>query len=160
MALVADRLGPIIKSARDKILSVASESGYFPGGVHGHEPKSAPSAAELSIAVWLVDIKPIPLRSGLSVTSARVPMMARIHKGMITEPQDDIDPDLASASSFLLAQLTADFGISGAYIDLLGAHGDPLGSTFGYLPIDSTIFRVTETVIPFIVDDVFDQEDQ
>jgi hypothetical protein len=84
-------------------------------------------------------------------------MMGRVYSSMMAEPQDRIDIDLSAATSYLLAQLTGDFGIIGAYIDLLGAYGDGLGSDFGYITQDRTVFRVSDITIPFICDDVFDQ---
>lgn len=152
-----DRLGPIIATALDKLSSTAAASGYFPGGTLTHEPKSAPTSG-LTFACWLSEIKPIALRSGLAVTSARVEIFGRIYSNMLAEPQDQIDIDLAKASSYMLAQLTGDFGIDGAFIDLLGAHGDGLQVGTGYVDLDKTMFRVADITCPFIADDVFDQE--
>lgn len=154
---MADRLGPIIETAVNQLVTVAAESGWFPGGVTSFEPKSAPSVAELSFATWIESINPIPPRSGLAVTTARVEMICRVYKGMLTDPQDRIDTDLAQASSFMLNALTGDFEVSGAYLDLLGAYGEPLGTQFGYVDLDRTMFRIADTTAPFIADDVFDQ---
>lgn len=155
--VATDRLGPIIETAVNKLVTAASESGYFRGGVESVEPKSAPGS-ELYFATWIEDIKPIQERSGLPVTSCRVEMMGRVYSSMLAEPQDRIDIELALATSYLLAQLTGHFTITGAYIDLLGAHGDALGSDFGYVTLDKTVFRVSDITIPFVCDDVFDQE--
>lgn len=154
--MAEDRLGPIIETAVDRLLSTAKASGYFDAGADTVEPKSAPGPG-LYWATWIEDIKPIPERSGLPVTSARIPMICRIYRNMITEPQSTIDTELARASSYMLAQLTGDFGIDGAYIDLLGSYGDPLGTDFGYVELDKSMFRITDTIVPFIADDVFDQ---
>jgi hypothetical protein len=154
--MAEDRLGPIIESAVDRLLSTAASSGYFSDSV-SYEPKSAPGPG-LFFSTWIGDIKPIAAQSGLDVTSCRVEMNCRVYRNMITEPQNTIDIELAKASSYLLAQLTGDFGIDGAYIDLLGAHGEPLGTTLGYIELDKSMFRVADTVVPFIADDVFDQE--
>lgn len=151
-----DRLGPIIESAVDRLVSTAAAGGYF-GQVTAHEPKSAPGSG-LTFSTWIGDIQPIPGKSGLDVTSCRIEMTGRIYRNMITDPQDRIDTDVARAGSYLLAQLTADFGIDGAYIDLLGAHGAPLGMQYGYVELDKSMFRVGDILIPFIADDVFDQE--
>jgi len=153
-----NRLGPIIEAAVNKLVTTAAESGYFPAGVASVEPKSAPPPGGLYYATWIESIKPVPERSGLPVTSARVEMIGRIYLPMLTDPQDQIDTDLAVAASFMLAQLTGDFGITGAWIDLLGAHGEALNTAFGYVAIDKSMCRMADTCVPFICDDVFDQE--
>lgn len=154
--MAEDRLSPIIATAVDKIMSVMGASGYF-ASFDSVEPKSAPAAAGMHGATWIENLAPIPQRSGLPVTSCRVEMMCRIYRGMLTEPQSTIDTELAAAASYLLAQFTGDFGIAGAWIDLLGAHGDPLAAQAGYVDLDETIFRIMDITVPFIADDVFDQ---
>lgn len=155
--MAEDRLSPIITDAVNKLASTAGASGYFEGGVLTHEPKSGPGPG-LTFATWIGEIKPIAERSGLAVTSVRVPMVCRIYRAMLTEPQDEIDTKLAVASAYLLTQLTADFGITGAYIDLEGAYGEPLGTDLGYVELDDNNYRIADTIVPFIADDVFDQE--
>lgn len=151
-----DRLGPIIATAVDRITSTAAASGYF-DTVISHEPKSAPTG-ELTFSTWIGEIQPVPAMSGLDVTSCRVPMYGRIWRNMLAEPQDEIDTQIAKATSYMLAQLTGDLDIDGAYIDLQGAHGAPLGAPLGYIEADRTMFRVADILIPFICPDVFDQE--
>lgn len=156
--MATDRLGPILYEAFDKLISAAKRSGYFTNAL-SHEPKSAPTDG-LTFACWLGQIQPIAEQSGLAVTSARAEVLCRIYSNMLAEPQDKIDPDLGIAGSYMLAELTADFGIDGAYIDLLGAHGEPLQLQTGYVDLDRTMFRVADIITPFIASDVYDQEDQ
>lgn len=154
--MATDRLAPIIRTAIDRLASVAAASGYF-GAVLRHEPKSAPRGG-LTFATWVGDIRPIPGQSGLDATTARLFIMCRVYSNMLAEPQDEIDTDLAVASSYLLTELTADFGVDGAYLDLLGAHGDPVQTLMGYVELDRSMFRIADTFAPFIAPDVFDQE--
>lgn len=154
--MAVDRLGPIIETAVDRIASTALASGYY-DSVLRHEPKSAPSG-ELTFSTWIGDIKPIAEQSGLDVTSCRVLMMGRVWRSMLAQPQDEIDTRVAKAASYMLAELTGDFGIDGAYIDLLGSYGEPLQAPLGYIEADRTMFRVADIFIPFICPDVFDQE--
>lgn len=154
--MAEDRLAPIIESAFDKLSSTAAASGYFER-VLTHEPKSAPGTG-LTFSAFLGPIRPIAPYSGLAVTSARVLITCRIYSPMLAEPQDRIDIDLAKASSYMLAQLTGDFGITGAYLDLLGSYGIDVSATPGYVELDRSMFRITDTTAPFIADDVFTQE--
>lgn len=153
--MATDRLGPILEEAFDKLVSVAAASGYF-ARTMSYEPKSAPTDG-LTFACWLGQIQPIAPRSGLAVTSARAEIVCRIYSNMLAEPQDQIDIDLAKAGSYMLSELSGDFGIAGAYIDLLGAHGDPLQLGTGYVDLDKVMFRVADFPTPFIADDVYDQ---
>lgn len=155
--MAEDRLGPILETAFDKLKSTAAASGYFARSLT-HEPKSAPGDG-LTFACWLGTIAPVPERSGLPVTTARTEILCRIYSNMLAEPQDQIDIDLAKAASYVVSQLTADFGIDGAYIDLLGAHGEPLRADSGYVELDRTMFRIVDIPTPFIADDVYDQGD-
>lgn len=153
--MATDRLGPIIETAFNQLTSLAAQSGYF-ASVQSHEPKSAPSTG-LTFACWLAPIKPIPERSGLPVTSARLLVMTRIYSSMLADPQDNIDIDLGRAASYMLAQLTGDFEVTGAYIDLLGSYGVDLSADPGYIALDKTMFRVIDMMVPLICDDVYDQ---
>lgn len=154
--MAVDRLGPIIETAVDRIASTAAASGHF-DIVLRHEPKSAPTG-ELTFSTWIGEIQPVAEVSGLDVTSCRVPMYGRIWRSMLAEPQDEIDTRIAKAASYMLAQLTGALEIDGAWIDLKGAHGAPLGAPLGYIEADRTMFRVADILIPFICPDVFDQE--
>lgn len=154
--MATDRLGPIIETAVDRIASTAAASGYYDVTLR-HEPKSAPTG-ELTFSTWIADIRPIAEHSGLDATSARVLMMGRIWRNMLAQPQDDIDTRIGKAAAYMLAGFTGNFGIDGAYIDLLGAHGEPLQAPLGYIEADRTMFRVADIFIPFICPDVFDQE--
>lgn len=153
--MAEDRLSPIIAAAVDKLMSTAGASGYF-DRCQAYEPKSNPGTG-LTFATWIGQLTPIALHSGLDVTSMRMPMMCRVYSSMLADPQDEIDTKLAQASSYLLTQLTADFGIDGAYIDLLGSYGDALGTDLGYVELDESVFRIADTIVPFICGDVFDQ---
>lgn len=154
--MAEDRLGPILETAFNQLVSVASASGLF-DVVSSNEPKSAPPSG-LAFACWLGPITPIPLRSGLPVTSARLEITARIYSSMLQEPQDRIDIDLGKAASYVMTQLTGDFEIEGAWFDLLGAYGRGLASATGYVQLDKSMFRIADITCPLICDDVFDQE--
>lgn len=155
--MAENRLGPIIATAVNQLVTAAAASGYFPAGVASVEPKSPPPTDGLYFATWFETIRPVPERSGLPVTSCRVEMMARLFLGMLTDPQDQIDTQLGVAASYMLAQLTGDFRVDGAEIDLLGAYGDRLAATFGYVTMDRMVFRIVDILVPFTADDVFDQ---
>lgn len=154
--MITDRLGPIIRDAVDKLASTAAASGYF-DTVQTYEPKSNPGPG-LVCAIWIDEIQPIALASGLAATACRVPMTCRIQLPMLHDPQDEIDTKIAVAASYMLAQLNGAFTIANAWIDILGAHGEGLGTQMGYVELDEAHHRIGDTFIDFICPDVFDQE--
>lgn len=141
----------------DAVTSAASASGFF-DAVQGHEPKSAPGTG-LTYAVFLNALAPVAAASGLAASSARVELTGRIYKPFTSQPEDLIDPNLAAAADALLSAYSADFDLGGVArnVDLLGAHGAPLGLRAGYQTIDRTVFRVLDITIPIIVSDAWTQ---
>lgn len=145
-----------IRDMMDRIASHAMTLGLF-DTVNKHEPKSPPGNG-LSCAVWIQSIRPVR-SSGLSVTSGNVTFHVRIYGGMLTEPQDDIDPNMMSAATALMAAYSGDFDLGATVrsIDLLGMDRDPLFAQAGYLTISQKMFRVMVITLPVIVNDMFAQ---
>lgn len=141
----------------DAVVSDAQASGYF-DKVNLHEPKRKPGM-RLTAAIWVQNLKPIPLASGLNSTSALVLFMLRIYSNMLQEPQDMIDRNMLKASSHLMRRYHDDFDFGGAIrnVDLLGAFGVALEAQAGYLEQDNTMFRIMDITIPCIVNDVWPQ---
>lgn len=142
---------------RDALSSHAAASGRFER-VSGHEPKNAPGNG-ITAAVWIQERRPIPLRSGLAVSSARVVFWLRVYHPAFTEPPDDIDPAVDRAVDALMLAYSGDFTLGGliAEVDLLGAYGEPLSSRAGYQTIAQTMYRIVTLVIPCIVNDCWTQ---
>lgn len=135
----------------------ALTSGLFER-VNKHEPKNAPGNG-LTAAVWVDTIDPIPLASGLAVTSARLGVMVRLMTNMLQEPQDAIDPVMISATSWLMGAYSGDFDLGGLIrnVDLLGQHGVPLRAQAGYIQQDTKLYRVITITVPLIINDVWSQ---
>ncbi len=125
--------------------------------VNTHEPKNAPDTG-LTAALFINSIGPVQ-SSGLANTSALVVYMCRLYVGMINEPQDDIDPNLAAALDTIFTALSADFELGGnaRNIDLLGQSGQTLSGQAGYVTIGSTMYRVFDITIPIISNDAWGQ---
>lgn len=123
-----------------------------------HEPKSAPGSGR-SWAAWLQSVRPVPRRSGLAGSSARVEFRVRLYANMLQEPQDEIDPDTMAAVDRLMAAYSGDFTLGDriSNVDLLGAHGDPLSAQAGYLHQDGRLLRVVDITLPLIVNDLWSQ---
>lgn len=151
-----------IRTQRAAVLAVPLASGLFTS-VAGHEPKAPPQRG-LTAALWIQELRPIPPRSGLAVTSALVRWWLRINLNMLHEPQDDIDELCTNATTHLINEYTGGFTLGGAFgsgggnIDLLGAHGEPLGAVGGHIPMGNQMMRVMTVNIPCVCNDVFEQE--
>lgn len=148
-----------LRRVTDRLLSPAAASGWFANLPMAHEPKSAPQS-DLTYAVFVSALAPVQARSGLDATSARLEMTGRIYKLFRTIPEDLIDPAMTGATGALMQAYSSDFELGGevSNIDLLGAFGTPLSARAGYQTIDKTTFRITDIVIPMIINDAFDQE--
>lgn len=146
-----------LRTVTDRLLSPAATSGRFFNLPMAHEPKSAPS--DLTYAIFLTGLQPIPRRSGLPVTSVRLEMTGRIYKPFREVPEDLIDPAIAGATGALMAAYSGDFELGGMVcaVDLLGAYGAPLAARAGYQTVDRITFRIMDITIPMIIDDAFDQ---
>ncbi len=140
----------------DAVASHALASGLFEA-VNGHEPKSAPDNG-LTAAVWVQSIAPIR-SSGLAATSGRLELVVRLYTGMLSEPQDAIDPGLLAAVSTLLAAYSGDFELGGQVraVDLLGQAGEPLSAQAGYINQDHRLYRIMDIRLPILVNDLWQQ---
>lgn len=145
-----------IATPRSWLTSHAQSIGIFER-VLGHEPVSAPGSG-LTYAVWLGEIGPTQ-SSGLNSTSARVTLTGRVFLPADTEPMDDVDLIVGGAAASLIGAYSADFTLGGTVrnLDLLGAGGDALRARFGYLQLDSTMYRIATLSLPMIVNDVWTQ---
>lgn len=141
----------------DRTVSHALALGHFER-VNQHEPKNAPGLG-LSCAVWVDDIGPARGQSGLNATTARVVLNVRLYTSMLTEPMDDIDPNLMVALDALMGAYSGDFTLGGAVrnVDLLGATGTPLSARAGYLNQGGKLYRVMTITLPLIVNDLWEQ---
>lgn len=145
-----------IQTMMGNVISHAQQLGVFEY-VATHEPKST-FLAGTYLAVWVQSIRPIP-ESGLSATSGRVELYARVYTSFLQKPEDSIDLDLLTAVATLMNAYTGDFDFGGTLrcIDLLGAYGESLSAKAGYLTIAQKLYRVMTLIVPLIYNDMFTQ---
>lgn len=130
--------------------------------VNDHEPLTPPSAKGLMASVWVERINTIR-SSGLPIGSGRIELTVRIQQAQARRPAKPInDTRLLSAVDAVMRAYTSDFeltGPSGArlrMVDVLGAHGEPLGAQAGYLVIDNVQCRTYELLLPLIINDIWE----
>lgn len=125
--------------------------------VHTHEPKAAPGTGT-TLALWSDGIVTIR-SSGLAAVSVRLGFSGRVYLLGSTEPQDDLDPTLLSATSAFLGALAGGFELDGEarMVDLLGAYGQPMAGQAGYLNMDEREFRVMSVGFGVIIDDAWSE---
>lgn len=148
-----------IAALTDALISHAGATGYF-DRLNGHEPKNRNAVGPgLTGALWLQALAPVKA-SGLAATSGRLEYTLRIYTSMTAEPQDGIDPAVLAAADAMFAAYSGDFNLSGLIrcVDLLGAHGAPLGAQAGYLDLGGQLFRVFDITLPLIINDLWAQE--
>jgi hypothetical protein len=138
------------------MLSTAGRLSVFSRTPVGHEPRNAPGLG-LSYALWWSRITPYPRGSGLAAVSGVVTFSGRIYKSLDSKPENDIDPDLLSATCTLMAAYAGGFtlGETVRNIDLLGQSGQMLDAQPAYLEQDGKHFRIAELTMPVIIDDMW-----
>ena len=146
-----------VNSLRDQVISHVLNLGVF-DKVANHEPKNAPGNG-LFCSIWAQEIDPLPDASGLASTTGRVAFHLRIETNMLQEPQDDIDGQILTAVTTLMAEYSGHFTLGGTVrnVDLLGAHGEALRAQAGYLDIDKKLYRVMVITLPVIINDLWTQ---
>lgn len=146
-----------IRGILDAIQSHALASGWF-DTVNGSEPLSPPGDG-VTAAVWVQKIGPAPGGSGLDSTSIRLAFTVRLYAQITQEPAAAIDPNLMTALDELMAAYSADFTLGDLVreVDLLGAYGEGLGATAGYINQSGADYRVLDILLPVIVNDLWGQ---
>jgi hypothetical protein len=116
------------------------------------EPKSAPGTG-MSAAVFVSDLYTVPARSGLASVSVRLEVCVRVMLGMLTEPQEAIEPAILTAVEdvWTLMFSDIDLGSEVAVIDILGMYGERIRARWGYITLDSTMYRIADVFIPVIL---------
>jgi hypothetical protein len=146
-----------VSTILSQVTSHARRLGLF-NTVTTHEPKSAPRNG-ITVCFWVSSIAPVSEASGLSTTSGRIELSARIYEPMLGDPQDAIDIRLLEATEKLLDAYSGDFTLGGEVmdVDLLGRYGTALSAEAGYLNQDGKLYRVMVITLPLIVSDIWDQ---
>lgn len=141
----------------DGLVSHALSIGYFER-VNTHEPKSHPGHG-LSCAIWVQEIRPLPLASGLNETTVLLAFDVRVYSNMLQDPQDAIDPNLLTAVDALMSAYSGNFTLGGAVrdVDLLGQFGSGLTAEAGYVNINQKLMRVMTIGLPLVVNDLWSQ---
>lgn len=137
--------------------SLAMATGLF-RQVNTHEPKRPPDG-DMTAAVYLAGITPVPTDSGLGTSSARAEFTIRIYTQMLQEHPDAIDPAVMTATDTIMTDLTADFTLGDTVqsVDLLGRAGVPLSARAGYLDIGGTMYRIMDITVPVIISNAWSQ---
>ena len=140
----------------DAVASHALTTGYL-DRCGTHEPKSAPGTG-LSAAVWVQRLRPIR-SSGLNSVSMLLALNLRIYTSMLSEPQDEIDPNVLRVVDSLMAAYCGDFELGGLVrcVDIFGSEGVDLTAEAGYLNQDGRLMRVMTLTIPLLLNDLYSE---
>lgn len=145
-----------VNSLMDKVVSHALSLGLFES-VNSHEPKAAPGNG-INCAVWVDTISPVKT-SGMAATSGKVTLNVRMYLDFLSKPEDQIDPQLLTATTTLLNAYTGDLDLGQTVraIDLIGMEGTPMSAKAGYVNIDNHLYRAYTITLPVIINDLWTQ---
>ncbi len=77
-------------------------------------------------------------------------VMVRIYVNALREPREQIEFDLDEAASELHSDILGDFDLGG---DIRNIEPTLITTTFGYIDVGPTKFRIVDILIPMTVDD-------
>ncbi len=126
--------------------------------VNQHQPDNAPGHG-LTTVIWPTKLSPIRGRSGLNITSARLPFLIRIASSLSQAPADSIDPQILGAASKLMGAYVNDFTLGGliSNVDVHGGHGPGLDADFTWWKHGESQYRVALITVPLIINDLWEQ---
>lgn len=145
----------------DALISHALTTGYF-ASVNEVDFGSTPPNAELNAVIYSRRTRAVPGGSGLSATSVSIDFTVRLAQSLEVDPLGSIDPGMIAAADALMNAYSGDFTLGGliAYVDLLGQHGESLGSDSGFIKLgEEQTFRIIDITIPCIINDVWTQSE-
>lgn len=150
--------GAAVDAVMAAVKSIPAKLGTFRSSVVFHEPRSAPATLP-AVALWGHDIQPIGQISGLAEVSGRVSVHGRIYVANAQQADDRTEAQLLTLMSGLLGAFAGAFTLGGdaMFVDLLGAYGEKLSATAGYIDHDGAFFRVAECVFPIIIDPLWQE---
>ena len=141
-----------IKATLDQVLTHLLASGYA-GQALILEPKSPPSGAGITCALWMTSTGVVQIMAGRNTVEVHT-VNVRLYRNMLSEPQEAIELELAQAASELLADFIGeyDLGANIRNVDVAGQFGTPIGTQWGYVQISGVMFRIVDITLPLVVD--------
>lgn len=146
-----------IEATFTTLTSLARRTGVFEVTRLG-EYKSPPPKG-CCLALWVTKFGADQQGSGLASTGARMIMMARIYHPAITNPESLAEVKVTLGAAAYLGALSGSLTLGGLCqeVDVLGIDGAEADWTYGYLTIDSTMYRVADLAFTVIYNDAWPQ---
>ncbi len=140
-----------IKATMEAVHGYLLASGYF-AQVQVGEPKQPPRE-ELAASIFMDAVSVASLTLGTTIE--RHVLTVRLYRDMLSEPQQEIEYDLAMAVSQISGDLLGDYDLGATIrnVDAAGQHGPPMGASWGYAEVGGVMYRVVDLLVPLIVDD-------
>jgi hypothetical protein len=139
------------------LLNLAKATGMFEVA-RLTEFKSAPPNG-LCFALWVQQLGAAPTGSGMAVTTVVLQATARLYIPMLTKPEELVEVRITDAADAYLGALSGSFTLGGSVrnIDLLGEMGEPMVWTYGYITVDSKMYRIADLPINIVINDAWTQ---
>jgi hypothetical protein len=123
-----------------------------------NEPKNAPGDG-ISCAIWVSDIEPLGVASGLDKVSVLLSLTVRLMKPLLSQPYGQIDPDLLATADRLMRAYAGDFTLGGEVrnVDLLGMYGSKMAAHTAYMTLAKGSYRIVDITLPLVINDLWDE---
>src|SRR5260221_632719 len=143
-----------VRAIYNAVQSNALTLGYFES-VRSHEAINPPGNG-LHVDIMATSVAP-SAGSGLAAEAIIITLLVRVRCAADQEPRDDIDPNLMTATTALIAQYAGSFslGSNARNIDLFGQESRGVVATAGYINMSNKLYRVMDITLPIIINDAW-----
>lgn len=143
------------KAVRNALASRVAKAGGFKR-VMLSEPTGSPGIG-MSCAIWCSSFRTIPALSGYNRTTSFFIFTLQIYYPASIEPTDDIDVKLSDAVDKVMGDILEDLtlGDESWGVDVMSQYGIVFGGNYGYVTIDTKMFRIVTISVPVLVQDTW-----
>ena len=138
------------KTTLDALRTFMAASGYFKGGVEIGEPKSPPQGTGLTASIIMAAVNVSPFTLGFAAEIHTVTV--RVYQNAFKETTQNRETEMSDAVFQFIDDLLADWQLGGNihHIDTSGEFTSGVVTTFGYLDVGGTMFRIADIVLPLV----------
>lgn len=137
-----------ITATLNAVLSYLDACGYFGDTTIGEYKQ--PPGTRLSAAIFMssTSFSPETLTRGIEVHGTTI----RVYLDMLDDPPAKIETDMSIVVSKVITDLMGDWTLGSAVFAIDDGNGASLATSWGYLDVGGTMYRIADITLPLLVD--------